>query len=310
MHPEPSLPARVTVVEVGPRDGLQNEAHPVPASDKIEFIRRLAEAGLRQIEATSFVSPKRIPQLADAEQVAAALPAATGALYSALVPNMQGLARALNAGLRRVAVFTAASETFTHKNIGMSIEESLRTFGEVITETRRQGVSVRAYVSTAWICPYEGDVRPECVRDLARRLLDLGADEISLGDTIGAAAPREVLRLLAVVRHAVSLDRIALHFHDTYGTAAANVYAGLTAGVTVFDSSAGGLGGCPYAPGASGNLATEDLLYLLHRMGVETGVSLERVAAASLALERVLGRPLPSRQLARLRSQTPQTPAS
>jgi hydroxymethylglutaryl-CoA lyase len=296
------LPDRVTIVEVGPRDGLQNEAQPIPTDDKIAFIERLAGAGLRFVEATSFVSPKRIPQLADAAEVASRLPKRPGVVYSALVPNAKGLERALEAGVPRIAVFTAASETFTQKNIGMSIAQSLEGFRDVVSAARARGVTARGYVSTCFVCPYEGEVPKERVRDVAAALLALGVDEVSLGDTIGAAAPRDVERVVEHVAGAVPKRKIALHFHDTYGTALANVHAGLQLGITTFDASAGGLGGCPYAPGASGNLATEDLVYFLDRMGIACGVDLKKLAAASFAIERVLGRTLPSKQLQRLRS--------
>jgi hydroxymethylglutaryl-CoA lyase len=296
------LPDRVTIVEVGPRDGLQNEAQPIPTDDKIAFIERLAGAGLRFVEATSFVSPKRIPQLADAAEVASRLPKRPGVVYSALVPNAKGLERALEAGVPRIAVFTAASETFTQKNIGMSIAQSLEGFRDVVSAARARGVTARGYVSTCFVCPYEGEVPKERVREVAAALLALGVDEVSLGDTIGAAAPRDVERVVEHVAGAVPKRKIALHFHDTYGTALANVHAGLQLGITTFDASAGGLGGCPYAPGASGNLATEDLVYFLDRMGIACGVDLKKLAAASFAIERVLGRTLPSKQLQRLRS--------
>ncbi|MBI1849495.1 MAG: hydroxymethylglutaryl-CoA lyase [Planctomycetes bacterium] len=296
------LPSRVTIVEVGPRDGLQNEAQPIPTGDKLAFIERLADAGLRFIEATSFVSPKRIPQLADAAEVAAKLPSRAGVTYSALVPNAKGLERAIEAKIPRIAVFTAASETFTQKNIGMSIEQSLDGFREVVAAARARGMTARGYVSTCFVCPYEGEVAPDRVRDVAASLLALGVDEVSLGDTIGAAAPRDVERVIERVAASVPREKIALHFHDTYGTALANVHAGLQLGIGTFDSSAGGLGGCPYAPGASGNLATEDLVYFLDRMGIWCGVDLRQIASASVAIEKVLGRSLPSKQLQRIKS--------
>ena len=295
------LPERATIVEVGPRDGLQNEPVPVDTATKTAFIEGLAAAGLKQIEATSFVNPKRIPQLADAMDVLGALPALDGVVWSALVPNMKGLERAIEAGVKRIAVFTAASETFTQKNIGMTIGQSVAAFGEVIPAALAAGMSVRGYVSTVIACPYEGAVAPSRVVDVTERLLSLGVDEVSLGDTIGVGVPTEVEGLLATVLARVAPSKIALHFHDTCGTALANVLVGLQMGVTTFDASAGGLGGCPYAPGATGNLATEDLVYFLERMGVGTGVDLARLAAASSIIERALGRPLPSKQRRRLR---------
>lgn len=294
------LPQRVRIVEVGPRDGLQNERGLIATDVKLAFIRALAAVGLRDIEATSFVHPKAVPQLADALEVAKALPSGDGVTYSALVPNDKGLDRAIESGIRRAAVFTAASETFTRKNINMSIDESLAVFGPVIARAKAAGMTVRGYVSTCFVCPYEGEVSPQRVLDVTRRLLDLGIDEAAISDTIGAAAPTDVQDLLNLLLAHIPRKSLALHFHDTYGTALANVVAGLSLGITTFDASAGGLGGCPYAPGASGNLATEDLVYLLDRMGVDCGVSLEGVAAASRIIAAALGRELPARNLRRL----------
>lgn len=294
------LPERVKIVEVGPRDGLQNESLPVPTAEKLAFIRGLVDAGLTEIEATSFVHPKRIPQLADAGDVIAGLPRRAGVTFSALVPNMKGLERAIETGIERIAVFTAASETFAQKNIGMSIAESLRVFGEVAGAARAASKSVRGYVSTCFVCPYEGEVPAARVAEVSAALVGVGCDEIAISDTIGAAAPTDMERVVAAVAERVPLDRLALHLHDTYGTALANVCKGLELGITTFDASAGGLGGCPYAPGASGNLATEDLVYLLERMGIRTGVNLEAVARASSQIAVLLGRELPSRQLRRL----------
>jgi len=293
---------QVHIVEVGPRDGLQNEAAVITTETKVAFIDALADAGLRQIEVSSFVNPKRIPQLADAAEVFAALRPRDGVVYSALVPNLKGLERALACGVKRVAVFTAASETFTQRNIGMSIAQSLETFGEVARAALAAGLTVRGYVSTCWVCPYEGEIAAHRVRDVAAALLAMGCDEISLGDTIGAAAPTDVRHTLEAVLQRIPLERTALHFHDTYGTALANVYAGLQTGVRTFDASAGGLGGCPYAPGASGNLATEDLVYMLDRMGYDTSVNLTALASASSLIQKTLARPLPSQQLQRLPS--------
>jgi hydroxymethylglutaryl-CoA lyase len=296
----PMYPKQVKIVEVGPRDGLQNEAKSISTADKLTFIEKLSQSGLTQIEVTSFVHPKRVPRLADAVEVIQGLTPHPEIVYSALVPNMKGLERALETGVKRIAVFTAASETFTQKNINMSIQESLDAFRPVVETALAQGISVRGYVSTCFVCPYEGEVSKEKVLQVSQALLRMGVDEISLGDTIGAAAPNNVYDTVGHVLELIPREQIALHFHDTYGTALANVVAGLELGITTFDASAGGLGGCPYAPGASGNLATEDLLYLLDRMGIVTGVSLEKLAEASAFMQQVLGRPLPSKQLQRL----------
>ncbi len=290
-------PKAVRVVEVGPRDGLQNEAGDVPTEAKVRFITMLAASGLRDIEVSSFVSPKAVPRLADAAEVFAALPASSEVRYSALVPNRKGLERAISAGVQRVAVFTGATDAFTQHNIGMSVEESLVTFADLVGIAKDQGIWVRGYISVCFGCPYEGRVAPEKVHTVARRLIDMGCDEISLGDTIGVAVPTQTVAVVTPVIKMASVERVALHFHDTYGAALANVVAALDLGVSIFDASAGGLGGCPYAPGASGNLATEDLLHLLHGMGIETGVSLEGVAAASRSILGVLGRPSPSKVL-------------
>jgi hydroxymethylglutaryl-CoA lyase len=295
MAPEPSV-RHVTIVEVGPRDGLQNEAKPVPTDVKVHTIEALAAAGLARIEVTAFVHPKWVPQMADAEDVAARLPRGrAGVRFSALVPNRKGLARALDAGLREVAVVVSATETFNRKNLDASVEETLREIETVAREAAAGAVPMRAYLSVAFVCPYEGPVEPEGVALLAERLAGAGAFEIALSDTIGAATPADVSRLLERVVPRVPVERIALHLHDTRGTALPNVLRGLDHGVTVFDSSAGGLGGCPYAPGAAGNLATEDLVFLLDGMGIGTGVSLPGVLGASSILEGALGRPLPGR---------------
>ncbi|MHB8635618.1 MAG: hydroxymethylglutaryl-CoA lyase [Fimbriimonadaceae bacterium] len=284
------LAPNVRIIEVGPRDGLQNEAVPIPTSVKLDFIKALSASGLREIEATSFVSPKWIPQLADAAELWPQLP--VGPAYWALVPNERGLERALALGVNGIALFTAASEAFTQRNINMTIQESMDVFSEVIGRFRaavRHG-RVRAYISTAFECPYAGRIDPESVVGVAAGLLELGVDELSLGDTIGAAAPPEVALLTQAVLHVAPAERVAYHFHDTRGTAVANVATALAFGIRTFDSSAGGLGGCPYAPGAGGNLATEDLVYVLERSGYQTGVDLERLAAASLPILRALGR--------------------
>ena len=288
-------PAEVRIVEVGPRDGLQNEAATVPTAEKIGFVNRLADAGHSLIEVSAFVSPKWIPQMADAADVFAGITRRPGTRYSALVPNLTGLARARDANVDEVAVFAAASETFSQRNINQSIADSLKTYREVCAEAARRGLRVRGYLSTSFGCPFEGDVPAARVVALTESLLELGVYEVALSDTIGVAHPRQVLELLDLVAGRVPRQQLALHFHDTRGTALANVYAGIEAGVTTFDASAGGLGGCPYAPGATGNLATEDLLYLLDGLGSTTGVSLEGVVAASAAMEPLVGHALPSR---------------
>mgnify|MGYP000017642892 CR=1 FL=1 len=276
-----NLPATVRVVEVGARDGLQNEPTPVPTEVKIRFIEMLAEAGLPVIEATSFVSPRWVPQLADAEAVIQGLSRREGVCYPVLVPNLKGLERALQAGVDAIAIFTAASETFCQRNLNRTIEQSLQEFEQVVAQAKAARLWVRGYISTAFVCPYEGRIAPEAVKPIVERLLEMGVDEISLGDTIGAAVPTQIEQLTDALEPILPKERWAYHFHNTYGTALANVLTALQRGITIFDSSAGGLGGCPFAPGASGNLATEDLLYMLHGMGIETGVSLEKVVAAA-----------------------------
>jgi len=292
-----SLPRRVTVVEVGPRDGLQNEAAPLSVEDRVAFCDRLVAAGLRVVEVGAFVSPKWVPQMAGSDEVLRRVAKRAGVRLPVLVPNRTGYDLALAAGAREIAVFTAASETFSRRNANATIDESFARFGTFVKEAKREGLRVRGYVSTCFGCPYEGAVAPERVVDVARRLADEGCDEISIGDTIGVAVPTQVADLVGRLGQAIPLDRVAVHFHDTRGTALANVLAALQEGVSVVDSSAGGLGGCPYAPGASGNLATEDLLYMLQGMGIETGVDLAAVAGASSALGARLGRALPSRYL-------------
>lgn len=283
------VPARVTLCEVGPRDGLQNEATAVSAADKLRYIELLVDAGIRLIEVTSFVHPKAVPQLADADAVFPAIPKREGVRYLVLVPNERGLERALAAGARDIVVFTAASDSFAQRNIRMTIDESLATFARLIPRAKSAGIRVRAAISTAFGCPFEGRVPPANVVRVARELLALGADELSVADTIGVGTPNQVLEVVAALVDAgIGLDRIALHFHDTRGTALANVLAALELGVHEFDASAGGLGGCPFAPGATGNVATEDVLYLLHGMGIATGIDLDRVRAASRFIGRVL----------------------
>jgi len=290
-----SVPTRVKICEMGPRDGLQNEDRVVPAADKIRYIDLLTQSGLPVIETTSFVRPSAIPQLADATEVFRGIHKAPGVRYLVLCPNLKGLERAREAGANAIAVFTAASESFTKRNINMTIDESLRTFGEVIAGARSDGMWIRGYVSTAFGCPYEGNVSVDAVVRVASRLHELGCDEISIGDTIGVGVPSQVDELIPALAKAVPLEKIALHLHDTRGTALANVLAGLHNGVAIFDSSAGGLGGCPYAPGASGNLGTEDLLYMLHGMGIATGVDLSKVRDASRFIAGVLDHAMTSK---------------
>ncbi|HEY3349749.1 MAG TPA: hydroxymethylglutaryl-CoA lyase [Thermoanaerobaculia bacterium] len=282
---------RVTVVEVGPRDGLQNEAAILSADVKVAFVDALSAAGLPVIEATAFVSPKAIPQLADGEDVFRRIVKRPGVRYPVLVPNEKGLDRALAAGVREIAVFTAASETFNRRNINASIDESFARFAPVLARARAAGMRVRGYVSCAFGCPYEGPVAPEAVARVAGRLVETGCAEVSVGDTIGIGVPTQVPEVVGrAVEAGVPVERLALHFHDTRGTALANVAEGLREGVRIFDSSAGGLGGCPYAPGAAGNVATEDLLWMLDGMGYETGVDLAAVAGASRLLSAAIGR--------------------
>ena len=290
-----SLPAQVQIVEVGPRDGLQNEPARVPTSEKIAFVNRLSAAGHSVIEVSAFVSPKWVPQMADAAEVFAGITRVPGVRYTALVPNLTGLARARDAGVDEIAIFPAASETFSRRNINQTVDEALATGKAVCAEARAAGLPVRAYLSTSFGCPFEGVVPPARVTELTARLLEMGAYEVSLSDTIGIAHPRQVTEVLNDVTTRVSIGQIALHFHDTRGTALVNVYAGLEAGVTTFDASAGGLGGCPYAPGATGNLATEDLVYMLDGLGVATGTRLDGIMEASRAIEPHVGHPLPSR---------------
>jgi hydroxymethylglutaryl-CoA lyase len=301
----PHLPDRVTVYEVGPRDGLQNEAQTLPVAVRAEFVDRLTDAGLPAIEVGSFVSPKAIPQLADTAEVYRTIHPASGVRYPALVPNLQGLERAFASGVREIAVFTAASETFNQKNIHAGVDESIERFRPVVARAREERVRVRAYVSTAFGCPYEGEIAPEAVREVVHKLLDLSVDEISVGDTIGVATPSAVFDVIeALYESGVTRGVLALHFHDTRGTALANVYAGLQCGITTYDASAGGLGGCPYAPGASGNLATEDLVYLLDGLGIQTGVTLSRLVEASRFLVGSLGHRPPGRYLGAVWGQT------
>jgi hydroxymethylglutaryl-CoA lyase len=284
-------------VEVGPRDGLQNEAVSLSVEDRVALCDRLVAAGLPVVEVGAFVSPKWVPQMAGSDEVLRRVAKPAGVRLPVLVPNRTGFLLARAAGAREIAVFTAASETFSRRNTNATIDETFARFALFVPEAGREGLRVRGYVSTCFGCPYEGAVPPERVVDVARRLLDAGCDEVSIGDTIGVAVPTQVTDVLKRLKQQVPVERLAVHFHDTRGTALANVLASLQEGVSVVDSSAGGLGGCPYAPGASGNLATEDLLYMLDGMGIETGVDLASVGEASRALGARLGRALPSRYL-------------
>jgi len=287
----------IRIVEVGPRDGLQNEKVTIPTQARIDFITALGDAGLRVIEAGALVSPKWVPQMADTAEVYQNIPKDPGVEYPVLVPNMKGLERALEVGVKSIAIFTAASETFNKRNINMTIEESFANYAPVAARARNEGIRLRGYISTAFGCPYEGEVPPEKVLEVSARLLDLGCYEVSVGDTIGVGTPMQVQGVIGMLLQVIPAGKLAMHFHDTRGTALANVLSALRTGITIVDSSAGGLGGCPYAPGASGNLATEDLLYMLHGMGIETGVDLARVVAASRAVAARLDRALPSRYL-------------
>jgi hydroxymethylglutaryl-CoA lyase len=285
------------IVEVGPRDGLQNEKSIVPTEAKVEFITALGDAGLRTIEAGAFVSPKWVPQMADTAEVYRSIPKDPGVDYPVLVPNARGLDRAMEAGVRSIAIFTAASETFNKRNINMSIDESFANFAEIVPRALGEGMKVRGYVSCSFGCPYEGPIAPEKVLEVTARLLDLRCYEVSIGDTIGVGTPLQVQGVIGMLLQVVPAARLAMHFHDTRGTALANTLAALEMGISTFDASAGGLGGCPYAPGASGNLATEDLVYMLDGMGVPTGVDLSRLVAASSIIAPFLDHPLPGKYL-------------
>ncbi len=288
----------VKIVEVGPRDGLQNEKSIVSTKDKIIYIEKLIESGLENIELTSFVNPKNIPQLYDAKEIIQSVKIKPG--YSALVPNMKGLERALETSIKRIAIFTAVSETFNKKNINMTVKESLENYKSVVKLALEKGLTVRGYVSTCFFCPYEGEVDSKKVLEITKELLNLGVDEVSIGDTIGKAKPDNVIKTVGVLLQEIPKEKIALHFHDTYGHALDNVKTGIDLGISTFDSSSGGLGGCPYAEGASGNLATEDLIYMLNEVGINCGVNLEKLSKASLYMQDVLGKKLPSKQLEKL----------
>lgn len=290
-----NMPQSVRIVEVGPRDGLQNEKQIVPTDTKVELIARLADAGLKAIEATSFVSPKWVPQMGDNAEVMVRIERRAGVSYPVLTPNLKGFEAALAAGAQEVAVFGAASESFSQKNINCSIAESLERFRPVTEAAQAAGVKVRGYVSCVAGCPYEGPVAPEKVAEVAETLMLMGCYEISLGDTIGSGNPANIARMLEAVMKRVPVERLAGHYHDTYGMAAANVYASLQMGVAVFDASVGGLGGCPYAAGASGNAATEDVVWLLNGLGIETGIDLDRLVDTAAWISAVLGREPASR---------------
>ncbi len=297
-HPPPvaaALPPQVTIVEVGPRDGLQNEPASVPTAEKVAFVDRLTAARLPVIEVSAFVSPRWIPQMSDAVEVFAGITRAPGTRYAALVPNLIGLERARTAGVTDIAIFAAASETFSRKNINRGIDGALALYRDVCVAAAAGGLRVRGCLSVCFGCPFEGPVPAARVVELTRRLLDLGVEEIAVSDTIGIAHPGQVRAVLDALLAQIPSERVALHFHDTRGTALANVLTALPFGITTFDASAGGLGGCPYAPGAAGNLATEDLVYMLNGLGIETGVSLDGVFAASAELVPRIGHPLPSR---------------
>ena len=290
-----SLPTHVRLIEVGPRDGLQNEAQPISVDDKVQLVDALSAAGLGYIEVGSFVSPKWVPQMAGSAEVFARIQRKPGVVYGALAPNLRGFEDALAAGVKEVAVFAAASESFSQRNINCSISESLARFAPIMDAAKQHGVSVRGYVSCVLGCPYEGDVAPEQVALVARELYAMGCYEVSLGDTIGTGTAGATRKMFEVVGAQVPRDKLAGHFHDTYGQAMANVYASLLEGIAVFDSSIAGLGGCPYAKGASGNVATEDVLYLLNGLGIETGVDLDQLLLAGQQICNVLGRPTGSR---------------
>ena len=292
------LPPEVRIVEVGPRDGLQNEAQTIPAAVKIALIDRLSATGLRAVEAGAFVSPKWVPQMADSAEVLAGIERRDGVRYPVLVPNMKGFEAAAAAGAEEIAVFGAASESFTQKNINCSIAESLARFAPVCGAARAAGMKVRGYVSCVLGCPYEGDIAPEKVAEVAAGLAERGCYEVSLGDTIGVGTPAKAQAMLQAVAEVLPIDRLAVHFHDTYGQALANILACLELGVAVVDSSVAGLGGCPYAKGATGNVASEDVLYMLDGLGIETGVDLDRLAAAGRFISDHLGRP-PASKVAR-----------
>jgi hydroxymethylglutaryl-CoA lyase len=286
------LPERVTIVEVGPRDGLQNEATVVPTATKVELVERLAATGLRHVEATSFVNPKAVPQLADAADVMASIDRVDGVTYPVLVPNERGYDGALAAGATSISVFAAASESFSRRNINASIAESIERFRPIVERAARDGIHVRGYVSTAWGCPFEGPIAPAAVHDVVQRLADLGVTDVSIGDTIGVAVPAEIEPVMGPLLEFDADLRLALHLHDTRGMAIANAWAGLQLGIDTFDASVAGLGGCPFAPGATGNVATEDLVWMLHRSGIETGVDVDALVDVARWITSEIGRPV------------------
>jgi len=288
-------PSKVTIVEVGPRDGLQNESATIAAADKVGFVDRLSAAGLPVIEAGAFVSPRWVPQMADTSEVFRSVTRRKGTRYTAIVPNLEGLERAHASGVEEVGIIAAASDTFSLRNINQDVDASLDTYRAVCARASELHIRVRGYVSTAFGCPFEGEVPPARVASVAEALMNMGAFEVAISDTIGIAHPGRVRGVVAVVADTVPLHAVALHFHDTRGTALANVLTALELGISTFDASAGGLGGCPYAPGATGNLATEDLIYVLNGLGIETGVDLNALVQASAFIETRVGHPLPSR---------------
>lgn len=286
-----AFPTEVRLVEVGARDGLQNEANPVSTAIKLELIDRLGDAGISYIEAASFVSPKWVPQMGDAREVMTGIKRHAGVTYAALTPNLKGLESALECGVQEVAVFGAASESFTQKNINCSIAKSLERFAPVIELAQKSGIPVRGYVSTVMGCPYEGDIAPSKVAEVSKTLFDMGCYEISLGDTVGVGTPLKAKRMLEAVNQHIPMNKLAAHFHDTYGQALANLYAVLEEGIAVIDSSVAGLGGCPYAKGAAGNVASEDVIYLLNGLGIKSGINLEKLAATGDWITRTINRP-------------------
>ena len=295
-----SLAKRVRIVEVGPRDGLQNEAQAINAELIVGLVERLADAGLGYIETGSFVNPRWVPQMAASEAVFKALPRKDGVIYAALTPNLQGYERAMAVGVSEVAVFAAASEQFSQKNINCSVDESIERFAPIMAAAKRDNIPVRGYVSCVVGCPYEGDIEPGKVAAVAKRLIDMGCYEVSLGDTVGVGTPASVAKMLTAVSAAVPIDKLAVHFHDTYGQALTNIYASLQMGVSIVDSAVAGLGGCPYAAGASGNVATEDLVYMLNGLGIEHGVDLNKLVLAGEFICKALGRSTGSKVAAAL----------
>jgi hydroxymethylglutaryl-CoA lyase len=298
------LPRQVKIVEVGPRDGLQNEMHIVATATKIQLIQRLADAGLRTVEATAFVSSKWVPQMADNAQVMAGIQRKAGVSYPALVPNMQGFEAALAAGAKEIAVFGAASETFSQKNIHCSIDESLKRFEPVAAAAHKNKIKLRGYVSCVLGCPYEGKIKPSAVAKAAQKLFDMGCYEISLGDTIGVGTPGKTQAMLEAVAKNIPVKQLAGHYHDTYGQALANIFASLQMGVSVFDSSIAGLGGCPYANGASGNVATEEVVYMMNGLNIKTGVDLDQLISIAEFISTVLGREPASKVARAMRTKT------